>query len=234
MVDYVLENYSLSKENLNDRRARVVNQHSYTESDLADAIVRRNMGISRPEALAMLEALSEIQLEWLRAGNSVNLRLVHVRPSVPGTYEEGEYPKEIAFRATVSKELNKVAKTVPLRHVEPVSPIGIEFVRDIKSNTSNDKVTSGGTVKITGHRLKIAGKEPIVGIQFISATDPGTTYSVPATDIIVNNPSELVITAPQMVLDETVLLKIATQYAGSVLLKTPRSVTFNKELTVVE
>jgi hypothetical protein len=112
MIDYVLENNALTKEKPNDRRARVVNQHSYTESDLADAIARRNMGISRPEALAMLEAASEIELEWLLSGSSINLRLAHFHPSIPGTYEEGEYPKEAAIRITPSKEVAEAANDI--------------------------------------------------------------------------------------------------------------------------
>jgi hypothetical protein len=40
----------------NDRRARVVNVQSRSESDLAEAIAKRNIGISKAEALAMLEA----------------------------------------------------------------------------------------------------------------------------------------------------------------------------------
>jgi hypothetical protein len=51
MIDYVLENNLLTKDKPNDRYARVVNQRSRTENDLADAIARRNIGISKAEAL---------------------------------------------------------------------------------------------------------------------------------------------------------------------------------------
>jgi hypothetical protein len=234
MIDYVLESNPLTKERPNDRRARVVNQHSYTESDLADAIVRRNMGISRPEALSMLEAMAEIQMEWLKEGHSINLRLVHIHPSIPGTYEEGEYPKEAAIRVTPTKVVTEIAKTIPLRHVEPVNQMSIDFVDDVKSGTTNDKITRGGPVKVAGHNLKIEGKESTIGIEFISLEDPEANYRVPESDIITNNPSELMFLAPNMIDGESVLIKVTTQYTGSVLLKTPRSVTFDKELKVVE
>jgi hypothetical protein len=234
MIDYVLEDNLLTPKDPNDRRARVVNVQSRSESDLAEAISRRNIGISKAEALAMLEAASEIQLEWLAEGHSINLRLAHFHPSIPGAFEEGEYPKEAAIRMTASKEVAEMAKTIPLRHVEPVSPIRIEFVHDVKSDTTNNKVTRGGSVKITGHNLKVTGIEPAVGVEFISVEDPEAIYPVPVQDIIINNPSELLIIAPQMVTGEEVRLKVTTQYSKSLKdLKAPRSITFEKTLTVI-
>lgn len=233
-MDYVLENNLLTKDKPNDRYARVVNVHSYTEEDLAELIVRRNIGISKAEALAMMEAEAEIEMEWLEGGNAVNRRLAHYHPSIPGTYGEGEYPAEAVIRITPSKELTEAAKKIPLRHVEAVNPIHIDFVIDVKSSTTNDKVTRGGTVKITGHNLKVAGKDPSVCIEFLSQEDPEAIYRVPQIDILINNPSELMVVAPMMVPGEKVVLKITTQYSHSTKeLKAPRSVSFGKELTVV-
>ncbi|MDR0348656.1 MAG: DUF4469 domain-containing protein, partial [Tannerella sp.] len=66
------------------------------------------------------------------------------------------------------------------------------------------------------------------------SADTGTVYAVPEQDLIINNPSELMIIAPLMTSGEKVILKITTQYAsGGTMLKKPRSITFEKELTVV-
>jgi hypothetical protein len=111
--------------------------------------------------------------------------------------------------------------------------MSIEFVDDVKSGTTNDKITRGGPVKVTGHNLKIEGKDPTIGIEFISLEDPEANYRVPKSDIITNNPSELMFLAPYMVDGESVVVKVTTQFSGSTLLKTPRSVTFDKELKVV-
>ncbi|MDR0612213.1 MAG: DUF4469 domain-containing protein [Dysgonamonadaceae bacterium] len=174
-------------------------------------------------------------MKWVAEGNTVNLRTAHYHFSIPGVYEEDEYPKEAVIRITPSKELAEIAKKVPLRHVEPVAPMRIDFIRDVKSNTRNDKVTRGGTVKITGHNLKIAGMDLSVGAMFISREDPDAIYPIPAIDLIVNNPSELMVIAPAtMVVGEPVVFRVTTQYtSGGTLLKAPRSFTFEKELTVV-
>ena len=235
MIDFVLDDNPLTKDNPNDRRARVVNQRTYTEVDLAEAIAGRNIGISKLESLAGLEAQAEFIMKWVAEGNTVNLRTAHYHFSIPGVYEEDEYPKEAVIRITPSKELAEIAKKVPLRHVEPVAPMRINFIHDVKSNTTNDKVTRGGTVKISGHNLKIMGKEGVaVGAEFISREDPDAIYPIPAVDVIVNNPSELIVIAPQMVAGEPVVFRVTTQYtSGGTLLKAPRSFTFEKELTVV-
>jgi hypothetical protein len=236
MIDYVLEDNRLTQDDPNDRYARVVNVHSFTENDLAEAIAKRNLGISKPEALAMLEAASEIQLEWLASGNAVNLKLAHYHYGIPGAFKEGEHPTEAVIHITPSKELAAAAKQNTLRHVEPTVQLSVDYVDDVKSGTTNEFITKGGNVKIFGHNLKIAGTKPGVGIEFISVEDPEAIYPVPAVDIIINNPSELLIVAPQMVTNEPVQLKITTQYAGNAnkLLKEPRSVIFDTIFTVEE
>jgi hypothetical protein len=234
MSDYIFENNLLTKDKPNDRYARVVNQHSYTEEDIAEAIVRRNIGISKPEALAMLEAEAEIQLEWLKEGNNINRRLAHYHLSIPGTYKEGEYPTEAVIRITPSKEVAETAKKISLRHVEAVNPMHIEFVTDVKTGTANDKVTRRGTVKIAGRNLKIAGTDSSIGVEFVSRENPEAIYRIPAVDLIINYPSELMIIAPDMVVGEQVTLKVTTQFSNSTKpLKTPRSTAFEKALTVV-
>jgi hypothetical protein len=234
MIDYVMEDNLLTPQNPNDRSARVVNGRSYTAKDLAEAISKSNIGISKAEALAMLEAEADIKLRWLAEGFSINTRLEHFHPSIPGTFLEGEYPHEAVIRITPSKEVAELAKKIPLRHVEPVSPLRIEIVHDVKSNTVNNKITGGGTVKIKGHNLKVAGTDSTVGVEFVNAYTPTTTHPVAAEDLVVNNPSELMIIAPIMTSGEEVYLKVTTQYMKSVKdLKTPRSVTFEKRLTVV-
>jgi hypothetical protein len=228
-----MEDNLLTPQEPSDRRARVVNVHSYNETDLAEAIARQNIGISKPEALAMIEAMSEIQLGWIQSGNSINLRLAHFHPSIPGNFAEGEYPKEAVIRITASKEVAELAKKIPLRHVEPVSPIRIESVHDVKSDTVNSKVTSAGTVKIRGHNLRLAGIDPTVGAMFINVANQ-QTYPVQTQDIVTNNPSELILVAPALPVSGEVFFKITTQYSGNQKpLKKPRSITFEKILTVV-
>jgi hypothetical protein len=88
-------------------------------------------------------------------------------------------------------------------------------------------------VKISGHHLKVAGDDPTVGLAFVNAEYPENVYPVPLTDMIVNNPSELIIVAPEMPSGAKVKVRVTTQYSsGAKVLKKPRSVTSDKTLTV--
>ena len=198
MIDFVLEDNFPTKDKPNDRRARAVNQHTYTEVDLAAAIADRNISISKPESL--LRQVEPVKINGARHS---------LAPTEPQQFS--------ILNAQFS-----------------IPQMSVGFVHDVKSNTTNEKITRGGTVKITGHNLKIAGLSSSIGIVFISREDPEAVYRVPIVDIIVNNPSELMVVAPQMTVGEPVVLKITTQYAsGGKNLKDPRSFTFEKELTVV-
>jgi hypothetical protein len=234
MITYVLDENHFPNEKPNERYARVVNSKSFTESDVADAIAKRQVGISKAEALATLEITYEIIREWIAGGYSINMRTAHYHFSIQGTFAEGEHPTDAILKITPSKELAAAVKENQLRHVEPVIQLRIDYVEDVRSGTTNQFITRGGNVKIFGHNIKIAGDEGKVYVEFVSQEDPEAIYPVPITDIVINHPSELLIVAPHMVIDEPIRLRIRTQYSGNSkhLLKTPRSVVFEKTLFV--
>ncbi|MDR1562112.1 MAG: DUF4469 domain-containing protein [Dysgonamonadaceae bacterium] len=235
-VRYVLEKNILSKDDEGDFIAQVVDRRTFTEKDIAEEIAGRNIGISKPEALAMLEALAEIVKDRLGEGYSVNTQLVHFHHTIPGVYREGEFPSEAVVRVTPSKQVAEKMKEVRLSHVEPSLRMGINHIDDVFSGTANDVITAGGSVKVFGFNIKIAAGEPAdesVCVEFVA---PDKTYRVPATGVVVNKPSQLIVVAPGSMVDgEKVTLRITTRYSsnGGKLLKAPRTVTFKKTLRVV-
>ncbi|MDR0768585.1 MAG: DUF4469 domain-containing protein [Dysgonamonadaceae bacterium] len=234
MIDYVLANNPLTKDT-NDRLARVVNQITHTDSDLANELVERNIGISKPEAVALIEAINEIVLKWIKEGDAVTLTLGHYRATIPGTFKDGEYPQKADCKIVPSNEIIEAIKQALLRHVETRLQISIYYIHDVQTNTSNEKITQGGVVKIAGHNIKVVGNNPAIGVEFISLKD-GAIYKVQAGHIVTNKPSGLMIIAPKMPVGEQVVLKITTQYpsnGGAKILKEPRSVTLDRILTVV-
>jgi hypothetical protein len=246
MIDYVLEENPLTRKDPNDRYARVVNVRSFTDNELAEEIADSNVGISKAEALAMMETREKIILRRIAHGESANLRLVNIHFGIPGAFKEGEYPADAVARITPSKELAAAVKKNNLRNVEPSVALKIDYVEDVLSGTTNEYITNGGNVKIFGHNLKIVEKKPDIPqpnegglpeppqcrVEFISLEDPETSYPVPAINLVTNNPSELLIVAPGMIPGEQVQLKITTQYNKNKPLNEPRSVLFGKIFTV--
>ena len=67
---------------------------------------------------------------------------------------------------------------------------------DTKTGSINDLVTHGGTPKIKGGKLKIAGNYSQVGISF--EDEAGNIARVDERNIMVNNPSELIVQIPPL------------------------------------
>jgi hypothetical protein len=131
--------------------------------------------------------------------------------------------------AELRKELSTV--TVDILGLAD-SGISIAQVVDVKSGSVNDLLTPRRNLKITGHKIRVVGNEPGVGILFRSQDDPDTVFPVEADDIVVNNPSEVIIVIPELIVD-TYKLEITTQFSNDAkLLKAPRTAVFDKVLEV--
>lgn len=110
------------------------------------------------------------------------------------------------------------------------SSISISQVTDVKTNSVNDKLTPNRNLKIKGYKVKLAGDNATVGVYFVNQTT-GERTKVDSTDMVNNNPSELVIVIPELVAG-TYKVEVTSQFSGAVLLKEPRTATFDKTLTV--
>jgi hypothetical protein len=124
------------------------------------------------------------------------------------------------------RELDSV--TVEILGVAEVG-IVIAQVTDVKTGSVNDLLTPDRNLKISGYKLKIAGDDPANGVYFID--ENGNPTQVDPSDIVINNPSEVIVIIPALAAG-TYKLEITTQYAGTTPLKEPRTVIFDKILTV--
>ncbi|WP_262487833.1 DUF4469 domain-containing protein [Epilithonimonas caeni] len=104
-------------------------------------------------------------------------------------------------------------------------------VKDVKSGTINDLLTPGRNLKISGSKIKVAGEDKANGIYFVN-TDTDDRTQVELSDVVNNNPSELIIIVP-ILSAGTYRLEVVTQFtSNSILLKEPRTAAFDKILTV--
>ncbi|MDR2807785.1 MAG: DUF4469 domain-containing protein, partial [Spirochaetaceae bacterium] len=163
--------------------------------------------------------------------------LFNAYPSISGTFDSPEtsfdpahhkvhinlHPGIVLRTAVSSVKTKKVAAVV--------SGTVITAVTDLKSGAINTALTPGRDVKLSGLKLKVAGEEADVGLYFVPESG-GAAIKVDPSDIIVNNPAELIAVIPALAAG-IYRVKIVTQYSNSgKLLKSPRSFTFEKGLTV--
>ena len=118
----------------------------------------------------------------------------------------------------LGKPFQEAAEAIQLERVQPVKEAaGIEAVYDRKSGTTNDKLTPGHSVKITGTQLKIHNSPAGQGLFFVSQAD-GSERPVTLED---NFPSQLRADIPDDLPAGTYRLKIVNvKYSTAATLRT--------------
>ena len=224
---------------LNDFSAVVNPERSLTIKDICESSSSRGgADISASSMSHAVELFLKEMAYVLCDGFSVNTGYFTAVPSIRGVFNN---PKEnfsadkhtLLFQFTQGETMRKEIANVEIE-IEGVLESGTEIlqVTDVKSNTVNEFLTPNFNLKIVGSKIKIAGDHRDVGVRFVLADDPNGWIVVDPSDFVVNNPSELIIIIPEMSSGEY-KLQIITQFSGSNLLKEPRAVTFDKELTVL-
>ena len=224
-------------DNPDDFTARVVSERSFGVEQICESAVRR--GGADIHAAAMQHAVEEFLKEMayiLCDGFSVNTGYFTATPLIKGSFDA---PNEqfnpgkhsVLFQFNQGEKLRKDLSGIEVQILGVAdSGVNIYQVIDVKTGSINDLLTPDRTLKISGHKLRITGDHPTVGVYFINE-ESGVRVKVEPSDMIVNNPSELIVQIPAL---PTVryTLEAITQFSGAVPLKSPRTAVFSKPLTV--
>ncbi len=233
---YLYENL-LTKDNPNDYIARTVSERALSVKDICQAAVSR--GGADVTAAAMEHAtdlfLKEMAYQ-LCDGFSVNTGYFTAGTQIRGVFDS---PSEsfntekhnILFQFNQGEKLRAEIPNIEIDilGLADASTVILQ-VKDVKSGTLNDMLTPGRNLKISGSRLKIAGDHKANGVYFVN-TATENRIKVEADDVVVNNPSELIVVIPDLP-SGSYRLEVVTQYAVSVMLKEPRTAAFDKTLLV--
>ncbi|MDX9919163.1 MAG: DNA-binding domain-containing protein [Paludibacter sp.] len=230
---------NLLTEDPNDFSARVISERTLSISDICRTAVSRGGAQTSTSAQAMESNVALFLKEMayqLCDGFSVNTGYFTANTQLRGVFNsstETYNPEKhtILFQFNQGELLRKELGNVSV----VIDKVGeamlvIEEVYDSKSGTVNDLLTPNRNLKIRGSKLKIVGENPDNGVYFINTAD-NTRTKVDPTDIVTNNPSELIVVVPELKAG-TYKVEVQTQYAGASVLKEPRSCTFDRILTV--
>lgn len=234
---YLYDNY-LTKDNPNDFIARTVSERSLNVKQICEAAASR--GGADVTATAMEHAtelfLKEMAYQ-LCDGYSVNTGYFTAGTLIRGVFDS---PSEtfstekhsILFQFNQGEKLRAEIPNIEINILGVADASGIILqVTDVKSGTVNDLLTPGKNLKINGNKIKVVGENPANGIFFVN-TATTTRTQVEVSEIVTNNPSELIVVIPDLPAG-TYALEVVTQYAGgSTMLKEPRIAELEKDLTV--
>jgi hypothetical protein len=169
-------------------------------------------------------------------GFSVNTGWFTASAHIKGVFDSPDetfnpHKHTVLFEFHQGSQLRKELESVEVQIMGAADAgFGISQVTDVKTGSVNDIITPNRNLRISGHKLKIAGDNETNGVYFINQ-DTQESTKVDASDIVTNNPSELIVVIPDLAAG-TYHVEVTTQYAGTTPLKEPRSTVFDKILTV--
>jgi hypothetical protein len=217
--------------------ARVSSERSLNVNDICESAVSR--GGADISAASMEHAVNLFFKEMgysLCDGFSVNTGWFTAGVHIKGVFDsptESFNPEKhtILFEFHQGVRLRKELETVTVE-ILGTAETGIVIVQviDVKTGSINDLITPNRNLRISGSKFKIVGGDEANGVCFINQ-DTQECTKVDATDIVINNPSELIIVTPELAAG-SYKLEVTTQYSVGKLLNEPRTFTFDKILTV--
>lgn len=222
----------------NDYSARVVSERSLSVSEICNTAVNRGGATTTAEAMEHNVNLFLKEMAYqLCDGFSVNTGYFTATTLIRGVFNsptETFNPEKhsLIFQFNQGETLRKELDSIEV-NITGVgeSSITVAQVTDVKTGSVNDLLTPNRNLKIRGYKLKLVGDHPEVGVYFVNEATTERT-KVDTTDIVTNNPSELVIVIPALAAG-IYTLEVSSQFSGSSTpLKEPRTSKFDKVLTV--
>jgi hypothetical protein len=170
-------------------------------------------------------------------GFAVNMGFFSIHPNVGGTFDKiaeshDEKKHPITFRFRTRAPLRALAEHIKVE-VEGLADVNgyiDEFV-DISTQSVNETLTPGGQFSIAGHKIKVVGNEPEVGVYFVSVdSDMRVKIDAPLAE---NLTSKMIGIIPALK-DGSWKIEVSTQYSGSsnTMLKKARVIESPFVLTV--
>lgn len=228
---------NLLTEDPNDFSARVVSERSLNTAEICKVAVARGGAKSTAEDMEHNVNLFLKEMAYqLCDGFSVNTGYFTATTQLRGVFNSSTETfnpdkHSILFQFNQGEMLRKELVNINVE-INGVGDAGLTVsdVFDVKTGSVNDLLTPNRNLKIRGYKLKIAGDNQANGITFINQAT-NNRVKVDASDIVNNNPAELIIVIPALPAG-TYQLEVATQYSGATLLKEPRVLLYDKVLTV--
>lgn len=180
-----------------------VNRQRYTIDDVYDHMTRQGSTLTKAEALAAFEEVTQGIINIVRQGNTVVTPLVNIMPSISGVFDS----EEDTFDASRHEVTLSISPGIRLRDVPP--DIATQKVKarerkpdlanyyDKGSATKDDAVTPGKGARISGSLLKFDETDATQGIFFVN-TDGSAEARVDDESILRNKPSELIFVNPSL------------------------------------
>ncbi len=227
---------NLLTEDPNDYTAVVSINGSVGLKEIVDELVNEGMEVKRETVIDIVTRFNRKTAELVVSGYNVNTGLVYMRPIVKGafygkTWNALTNPVYVAINQGADLRVAIAETTVEILS-EQSDPIEILSLTDTTTGKTDGTLTKGRNAELKGSYLKVDGENPNCGISFRNTTTQDIT-KLSTGDIVLNEPSRLLILVPADLVAGEYELTVTTQYSkGKYTLKEPRSVTFDTPVVI--
>lgn len=193
-------------------------------AEIVTALIKEGMEIKEETAIDIISRFNRKTAEMVVSGYSINTGLVLMRPAIKGVFHNKNWDAEkhsvyinINQGALLRKEIAQLKVDIL---GEQASPMSLFSITDKSTGKSDGTLTVGKNAEIRGTYIKIAGDNAENGIYF---TNVETKKKEKVTDVVLNEPSRLLILVPKLSAG-TYELSVTTQGStNNTLLKEPRT-----------
>jgi len=229
---------NLLTEDPNDYTARGISERTLNTAEICKGAVGRGGTPTTAEDMEHnVNLFLKEMAQQLSDGYSINTGYFTATALIHGVFNSAKKTFNPDKRAILyqfnqgellRKELSNIA--------DEISSIGnsyisISEVANVKTDTANNLLTPGRNLRIKKYKLKLAGDNSDIAVYFVNQTT-SERIKVEASDIVTNNPSELIIVIPELA-GGTYSLEVVSQYTGNnTSIKKRRTSVLNKTLTV--
>jgi hypothetical protein len=209
---------------------------SINVTDLVADLQQEGMEIKAETAVDIITRFNRKAAERVLSGYNVNTGLVYMRPVIKGVFRDKTWNPEIhSVYVAMNQGMDlrrAVAETTVEILGEQAEPLSVFSITDSTTGATDGSLTKGHNAELKGTYLKIAGENPANGILFRNVDTKQETRLAPA-DIVLNEPSRLLILVPASLAAGEYELMITTQYSGgNSLLNQPRTVQLGTPIII--
>ncbi|MGB4415044.1 MAG: DNA-binding domain-containing protein [Paludibacter sp.] len=223
-------------ENPNDYMASVAVNGSIGINTIVDELQNEGMELKRETVIDIISRFNRKAADLVLSGYNVNTGLVYMRPVIKGVFYDKTWNPEVnSVYVAINQGLdlrNAVAETVVEIMGEQADPLEIFSLTDTTTGKTDGTLTKGRNAELKGSYLKIAGENPDCGIAFKNTATQDITKLAPG-DIVLNEPSRLLILVPAALEAAEYELSVTTQFTGgNTLLKAPRTAVLDMPVII--
>ena len=232
MLHYYLYENPFTPDDPESRLARPVDVTLNSREDLIDEITAPGSILKPTETNAVIDRYWQCIIEYLREGEAYADEYIRTRFGISGRFQDDDDQfdpdrHEVLIKLVPKGTVTGIAGDISLRKLDKggVGP-EIEEVNDWASDTSDNILTPGDVLEVTGNSLKIYDNHEEEGVFLVHQSGGGEKEAV---QIHINEPKTLTLRIPEELPTGTYRLEVRnTPRNGNQL----RSSVFAPQLTV--